>query len=191
MAVPPDCRSPPPCRHKKGAGTLSSEGPSMPFCEISLRPSSPPALRQGHNPGFRQIYAQILTCYVFGGIKVCLTLSYYFRLMPYYVAKLAFCYFRFISFANKIFQTDITVGQKCIIIAVLCSMRRERYNETAVQNVIRRLKEVRNSRGLSQDDVYIDTDINIARIEAGQGNVSISTLADLCNYYRISFEDFF
>lgn len=111
--------------------------------------------------------------------------------MPYYVAKLAFCYFRFISFANKIFQTDTTVGQKYIIIAGLCSMRRERYNETAVQNVIRRLKEVCNSRGLFQDDVYIDTDINIARIEAGQGNVSISTLADLCNYYRISFEDFF
>lgn len=70
-------------------------------------------------------------------------------------------------------------------------MRRERYNEIAVQSVVERLKEVRHFRGLSQDDVYIETDINIARIEAGRGNVSVSTLADLCNYYEISFEEFF
>lgn len=70
-------------------------------------------------------------------------------------------------------------------------MRRERHNEKVVGEVIARLRQLRREHGLSQMDVYIDTDINIARIEAGRGNISISTLADLCDYYRISLADFF
>ena len=70
-------------------------------------------------------------------------------------------------------------------------MRRERFNEMAVNGVVEKLKKLRHERDLSQDDVYIDTDINIARIESGKGNFSVSTIADLCNYYDISLSDFF
>lgn len=70
-------------------------------------------------------------------------------------------------------------------------MRRERHNDRIVGEVVARLKQLRRDRGLSQMDVYIDTDINIARIESGHGNLSISTLADLCDYYRITLADFF
>lgn len=70
-------------------------------------------------------------------------------------------------------------------------MRKERYNQYAVAGVIAKLKCLRHERALSQDDVYIDTEINIARIESGRGNVSISTIADLCNYYEITLEEFF
>lgn len=70
-------------------------------------------------------------------------------------------------------------------------MRRERHNARIVGEVIARLRHLRNTRSISQLDVYIDTDINIARIESGKGNVSISTLADLCDYYRITLSDFF
>lgn len=70
-------------------------------------------------------------------------------------------------------------------------MRRERHNEPVIRDVITRLRYLRRKNGLSQMDVYIDTDINIARIEAGRGNISLSTLADLCDYYQISLADFF
>jgi len=57
--------------------------------------------------------------------------------------------------------------------------------------VAKRLKEVRESKGLSQGTVYIDTDYNIGRLEVGKTNISISTLSILCKYYGISFEEFF
>lgn len=89
------------------------------------------------------------------------------------------------------FGTDTTVGEKYPKIAVLCCMKRERHNDKVVGEVIARLKLLRRNHGLSQMDVYIDTDINIARIESGRGNMSISTLADLCDYYEITLEEFF
>lgn len=72
-------------------------------------------------------------------------------------------------------------------------MRRknERYNEPVVRSVIARLRELRYERGLSQKEVFIDTDINIGRIESGRGNISISTLADLCAYYGVPLREFF
>lgn len=70
-------------------------------------------------------------------------------------------------------------------------MRRERHNDKIIGETIVRLRVLRRLRGLSLMDVYIDTDINIARIGPGHGNISFSTLADLCNYYRIAFPDFF
>lgn len=72
-------------------------------------------------------------------------------------------------------------------------MRRknERYNEPVVRSVIARLRELQHERGQSQKEVFLDTDINIGRIESGHGNISISTLADLCAYYEIPLREFF
>lgn len=72
-------------------------------------------------------------------------------------------------------------------------MRRknERYNELVIRGVIAKLRQLRRERGLSQKTVFNDTDINIGRIESGHGNISISTLADLCAYYEISLGEFF
>lgn len=72
-------------------------------------------------------------------------------------------------------------------------MRRknERYNEPVVRSVIARLRELRQERGQSQKEVFLDTDINIGCIESGHGNISISTLADLCAYYEIPLREFF
>lgn len=44
---------------------------------------------------------------------------------------------------------------------------------------------------MSQIDVYIDTDIHIGRIEQGKTNITVTTLSDICDYYKISLEDFF
>lgn len=54
-----------------------------------------------------------------------------------------------------------------------------------------RLVEIRNSKGLSQTDVYIDTDLNIGHYETGRKNITLSTLAILCKYYDITLEEFF
>ena len=70
-------------------------------------------------------------------------------------------------------------------------MRRknERYNEPVVRGVVAQLRELRPARNLSQKQVF--TDINIGRIESGRGNISVSTLADLCAYYGIPLREFF
>ena len=75
----------------------------------------------------------------------------------------------------------------------LCTMRRknERYNEPVVRGVVAQLRELRHARNLSQKQVFADTDINIGRIESGRGNISGSTLADLCAYYGIPLREFF
>lgn len=66
-----------------------------------------------------------------------------------------------------------------------------RRDENFLKAVGRRLRQIREERGLSQQFVYTDTDINVGRIERGERNFSIITLGLLCNYYRISPEDFF
>lgn len=57
--------------------------------------------------------------------------------------------------------------------------------------VAKRLKQVREQKGLSQETVFIDTDYNIGRLEVGKTNISISTISILCSYYNITLEEFF
>ncbi|MCD7968954.1 MAG: helix-turn-helix transcriptional regulator [Alistipes sp.] len=47
------------------------------------------------------------------------------------------------------------------------------------------------AKGLSQIEVYIETNINVKRIEAGTQNISVSTLFTLCEYYGLTPEEFF
>ena len=54
-----------------------------------------------------------------------------------------------------------------------------------------RLRELREQKGVSQESVYIDTDLNIGRIEAAMNNLTIDTRAILCDYYGVTFEEFF
>jgi transcriptional regulator with XRE-family HTH domain len=53
------------------------------------------------------------------------------------------------------------------------------------------LKALREERKLTQEDVFIDTNIHIGRIETARANISISTLAYICKYFKISLSDFF
>ncbi|OUN74630.1 transcriptional regulator [Alistipes sp. An54] len=50
---------------------------------------------------------------------------------------------------------------------------------------------IRRVQGLTQESVRFDTDLNIGRIESGRHSILLTTLADLCDYYHISQEDFF
>ena len=70
-------------------------------------------------------------------------------------------------------------------------MGHPRSNTILLQAIAAGLRDLRKERNLSQIDVYIDTDIHIGRIERGKTNISITTLSDICDYYRISLEEFF
>ena len=49
-----------------------------------------------------------------------------------------------------------------------------------------RLLTARRRHNLTQEVVRFDTGLNVGRIEAGCSDITLSTLADLCDYYDIS-----
>lgn len=70
-------------------------------------------------------------------------------------------------------------------------MDNSRCDYDLLQAVARKLKQLREAKGLSQRIVYIDTDFNIGKIEVGKTNITINTLSRLCNYYGTSLKEFF
>jgi transcriptional regulator with XRE-family HTH domain len=50
---------------------------------------------------------------------------------------------------------------------------------------------LRAERSLTQEDVYNDTGIHIARIETGTSNSTISTLHALLGYFGVTLKEFF
>ena len=54
-----------------------------------------------------------------------------------------------------------------------------------------RIKQLRELNGISQEVMYMDTQIHVARIETAKINVSVSTLESICRYFGISLAEFF
>ena len=70
-------------------------------------------------------------------------------------------------------------------------MKKQRRNELLLQMIAEKLVGLRCERGLSQEIVYEDTEIHMGRVERGEYNLTLSTLAELCDYYHVSMHDFF
>ena len=70
-------------------------------------------------------------------------------------------------------------------------MSKQSKNTILLSKIARRIKQLREEKGISQDLFYIDTDIHIARIETGKSNITVSTLSAICDYFGISLIDFF
>ena len=64
-------------------------------------------------------------------------------------------------------------------------------DEVLLKKIALRLKALREERGLSQEQLYSETDIHIARIETAKVNISVSTLSKLCCYFKISLTELF
>lgn len=70
-------------------------------------------------------------------------------------------------------------------------------NERLLRTVKLVLKELRAKTGLTQEEVANnikvnkDLSIHIGRNETGNQNMTISTLYELCEYYKIPISDFF
>jgi predicted transcriptional regulator len=57
-------------------------------------------------------------------------------------------------------------------------------------NLAFRIKELRNEKGLTQDEVYNATGVHIARVEQGKRDVSYTTLRKLSAYFQVSLAVF-
>lgn len=64
-------------------------------------------------------------------------------------------------------------------------------DQILLHKIALRLKALRERKGVSQDDIFEDTKIHIARIETAKINVSVSTLNKLCEYFEITLSEFF
>lgn len=59
-----------------------------------------------------------------------------------------------------------------------------------LQKIVIVIKELRDEKGVSQEEVYNDINIHIGRIETSKANLSVSTLSALCKYFKISLSEF-
>ncbi|MCD7963290.1 MAG: helix-turn-helix domain-containing protein [Rikenellaceae bacterium] len=60
-----------------------------------------------------------------------------------------------------------------------------------LQIVADRLKKWRIEHGKTQNDVYIDININPSRVESGKSSTTLTILSTLCQYYGKSLEELF
>lgn len=67
----------------------------------------------------------------------------------------------------------------------------QRNNQQLQQQLAKKLKALRNDKGVSQQQVYNDTEVHIGRLETGKMNATIGTIAILCDYFGITIADFF
>lgn len=70
-------------------------------------------------------------------------------------------------------------------------MKQRRRDLILINLIGAKLRRIRQFRGLSMEAVFEDTKINVARVECGAVNFSISTLSSLLNYYNITPTEFF
>jgi len=56
--------------------------------------------------------------------------------------------------------------------------------EAALSNLVKRVKELRIQKGVSQQNAYNDTRIHFGRIEQGIRDVSYTTILRICSYFE-------
>lgn len=64
-------------------------------------------------------------------------------------------------------------------------------NQELLMQIALRIKQLRELNGISQEVMYMDTQIHVARIETAKINVSVSTLESICRYFGITLAEFF
>ena len=64
-------------------------------------------------------------------------------------------------------------------------------DQNLLNQIARRVKTLREARGITQEQFFFDTKIHIGRVETGRVNLSVSTLAAICQYFEIDLTDFF
>ena len=64
-------------------------------------------------------------------------------------------------------------------------------DEKLLKAIAKRIKQLREERKITQEVFYFDTGINIGRIERAKRDISVTTLASICKYLEIDFEEFF
>jgi transcriptional regulator with XRE-family HTH domain len=58
-------------------------------------------------------------------------------------------------------------------------------NQELLIELSKKLKALRQVKGVTQESVFNDTGIHIARIEQGKRDISYTTLRKLCDYFDV------
>jgi transcriptional regulator with XRE-family HTH domain len=69
-------------------------------------------------------------------------------------------------------------------------MAKQIRNNKLLTGIATVLKELREAKDVSQEEVYNDTNIHVGRIETANANPTISTLAALCKYFDLTLSEF-
>jgi transcriptional regulator with XRE-family HTH domain len=80
---------------------------------------------------------------------------------------------------------------KRIFLLIFTNQMAQIRDSKLLQKIALVFKELREARGLTQEDVYNDTNIHIGRIETATANLSVSSVSALCKYFKISLSEFF
>lgn len=67
----------------------------------------------------------------------------------------------------------------------------QKRNIKLLKKIALRIKELRERNGVTQENFYNDTGINIGRIERAICDLSMTTLERICVYFNISIKEFF
>ncbi len=59
------------------------------------------------------------------------------------------------------------------------------------QKVVLQLKRLRKQKMISQERFYMETNINIARLETGRYGIRLETIRKICYYFDITISAFF
>lgn len=59
-----------------------------------------------------------------------------------------------------------------------------------LQKIALVIKKLRETKDVTQEEVYNDINIHIGRIETAKANLSVSTLSALCKYFKIKISKF-
>ena len=64
-------------------------------------------------------------------------------------------------------------------------------DQEVISKIAKRVKALREAKGLTQEQLYNELEIHVGRIESMKVNPTISTINRLCTYFEISLSDFF
>lgn len=60
-----------------------------------------------------------------------------------------------------------------------------------LSKLAKRVKQLRNNKELTQEQAYNDTGIHFGRLEQGNRDASLTTIAKICDYFEITLEQFY
>lgn len=80
---------------------------------------------------------------------------------------------------------------KKVVHLLLCDMVKQERNISFLRAVARRIRQVREERGLPQEKMQFEKRIFLAHIENDERNISVTMLLDICRAYGITLADFF
>ena len=72
-----------------------------------------------------------------------------------------------------------------------CISKEIEADTSMIEKISKKIKILREDQNITQEKFYIATNIHIGRIETGKVNITINTLCEICDFFKISLKEFF